>query len=205
MPEPTTATTSVATTRDHLDPARAVLDDAERLPPSVVEPACCDAGAQHRQLGELLPDVYLVTDTNGVIREANAAVSTLFHGARTYILGKPVHAFVHGEERTSLATRLAKLDNVTAARPAIWQGRFRARRRGEVLRVAARISPLVDAGGAVTGVQWLLRDVTAELATAERLQALERELERRVQRRTAELDAIVRVQAAQLAAARPHA
>lgn len=162
-------------------------------PPS----ACCTGRQLYEAVQTLLGDVYLATDADGVIREANAAVSALFGGARTYILGKPLSAFVHREDRASLAAKLARL-TCDERRPALWHGRLRPRRQAEALHVAARIGLVHDGAGRVDGLQWLLRDISAELAQAERLLTLERELERRVQARTAELEATVRVLQAQL-------
>lgn len=163
---------------------------------------CCANQQHYHELLDLIPDVVLLTDLNGVIEEANAAVSALFGTARSFVLGKPLHAFVHAEHRASLAAQLGALGEARR-RPAVWQGRIRSRRHEDVVLVAARIRPLVTADGAVTRHQWLLRDVSAALAQAERLATLERELEARVKARTAELEAVIRIQATQLVAARP--
>lgn len=159
--------------------------------------ACCAADHHYQELLDLLPDVYLLTDPHGVITEANPAVSALFGTARTYVIGKPLASFVHTQDRANLRAQLQSLGD-GKRRPAQWQGQMRPKRREEDLHVSARIRPLVDAGGEIIGLQWLLRDISAERDRAARLVALEQELETRVRTRTSELEAIVRLQAAQL-------
>lgn len=166
--------------------------------------ACCAADHHYQELLDLLPDVYLLTDPHGVITEASAAVSALFGTARTYVIGKPLASFVHTQDRPKLRAQLQTLGD-GKPRPAQWQGRMRPKRREEDLHVGARIRPLVAAGGEVVGLQWLLRDVSAEHERAARLAALEHELETRVRTRTSELEAIVRLQAAQLGAVQARA
>lgn len=158
----------------------------------------CPDRRRYQHLQDLMEDVYLVTDGAGVIHEANPTISGLFGNARTYILGKPVSAFVDSEDRSSLLQQLRKVVQ-RDRRPVQWEGRLRPRRQGETIFVRARIGALAKNNeGDVARFQWLLRDVSAERGARERLRALEHELERRVQSRTAELEATVGVLRARL-------
>ena len=50
---------------------------------------------RYHELFNFAPDGYLVTDPNGVVREANVAATELLGRARRYLVGKPIRVFVH--------------------------------------------------------------------------------------------------------------
>jgi PAS domain-containing protein len=49
---------------------------------------------KYRELFDFAPDGYLVTNSDGVIREANHAVAALFNVSPARLLGKPLVVFV---------------------------------------------------------------------------------------------------------------
>lgn len=48
---------------------------------------------RYQDLFEFAPDGYLVTDTNGVIQEANCAVAQLLNVSQKFLVGKPLYIF----------------------------------------------------------------------------------------------------------------
>jgi PAS domain S-box-containing protein len=156
-------------------------------------------GARSGWLFMLLPDPCFLTDPEGVIREANPAAGALLRLARTYLLGKPLAAYVAEEDLPSLHKALARVGALAEGKTLNWEGRLRPRRTTERVQAQARIVPLRGEDGATGGLCWLLRDVTAERRLAERYQALVAEQDARLLTRTMELEAIVRMQAAQIA------
>jgi PAS domain S-box-containing protein len=138
---------------------------------------------QYQILFNLAPDGYLVTDTVGVIHEANAEAARLLGMPRIYLLGKPLAGFVAQKEAQRFHTLLHALHLEPPSGHA-WIGDFHPPRSqpfiGE-LTVAIR----QDVSSNSTWYHWLLRNITARVQTeaalrqalAER-QRLEREAQR---------------------------
>ena len=149
-------------------------------------------------LADFLPDAYLVTDADGVVREANRAFAGLIGHARTYALGKPLAAYVHPPAREAFLARLARAG---AGGPAqAFETHLRGHRALPFVEVRVWLGPVRDADGAPVGLRWLLRDVTEENATAARLAQMEAAHAQELRTRTMELEAACRMLQAQLAA-----
>ena len=153
---------------------------------------------RHQELFDFLPDAGFVTDAKGVVQEANHAVSSLIGYARGYLRGKPLAALVHPEDGALFAAQLDRLRKAASDRVQAFALRLRARRTGAPVQTRVRVAPLRDGTGTLAGLRWLLRDVTAEAATTERLRTLEAAHAAELRTRTMELEAVVRMQAAQL-------
>jgi len=125
--------------------------------------------ARYRELFDLAPDGYLVTDTSGMILESNRAASELLGSPDYFLRHKPVVVFVDAPDRRLVLDQLH--DAVTG-------------REGEVVEFEARFAPPdgepFDASvhltvGGVTDpsaphVRWLVSDVSRRVA-AEQAQA----------------------------------
>jgi len=143
--------------------------------------------AERRRYAELFafaPDSYLVTDAQGVIREANHAATRLFgHGLQL-------------NAQIPLQT-LAARDSVRTIRNALTN--LQRRREVSALDVtmlsanrvpfpaAITIAPIRDAGGTLTGVRWAIRDVSEQRRLQAELRRMNDTLEDQVRERTAEL------------------
>lgn len=64
---------------------------------------------RYRLLFDLAPVPLVVTDDNGMIREANREAETLFQVQRMHLLGKPITSFVNSDERTAFRSRLNRI------------------------------------------------------------------------------------------------
>src|SRR5919197_99918 len=73
---------------------------------------------RYHELFNFAPDGYLVTDSNGVIREANVAATELLGRGRKYLVGKPVRVFVHADAQAALDRVLPRLRDPARARGA---------------------------------------------------------------------------------------
>jgi PAS domain S-box-containing protein len=134
-------------------------------------------------LFDLAPDGYLVTNTVGVIREANPEAARLLGLPRARLVGKPLGAFVAREEAQRFHTLLHTL-HIEPPPGQAWVGDFHPPCSqpfiGE-LTVAIR----QDVSPNSKWYHWLLRDISARVqaeaalhhAVAER-QRLEREAQR---------------------------
>src|SRR5215217_7306866 len=70
--------------------------------------------ARYRGLFDFAPDGYVVTDDEGVVREANHAAADLLGRVARHMPGKPLRVFVHPDDRPRLDALLADL---AAGRP----------------------------------------------------------------------------------------
>jgi PAS domain S-box-containing protein len=110
-----------------------------------------------RELFEVAPEGHIITDPSGTIREANRGAAALLNIPIDYLLGKPLAVFIGPEERRSFRVRVyrARANGAEEAWPASL-----IPRGGDALRVLLAASPLLDARGTVTGIRWLVRDVS---------------------------------------------
>lgn len=111
----------------------------------------------NRALFDGAADALLVTDAEGVVRDANAAAGALLNLGARAIRGKPVAVFVPTEERLEFRTRLRGL--VDEPLPARFDVCLQPRMAVPV-RVEASVARFAPPGGA-PGLHWTLRDVSA--------------------------------------------
>lgn len=111
----------------------------------------------NRALFEGAADAALVTDPDGMVRDANAAAAALLGLPGRSLRGKPLAVFVPSDERTEFRGRLRTL--VHEPLPARFDLRLQPRLAVPVTVEAsvARFAP----PGAAPGLHWTLRDVTA--------------------------------------------
>ena len=82
---------------------------------------------KYQELFDCAPDGYLVTDSDGAVREANHAVADLFNISLTDLLSKPLIDFVVESDRPAFRERLNSLSQ--AQRIADWQVSIQPRER----------------------------------------------------------------------------
>jgi PAS domain S-box-containing protein len=176
--------------------AEAVTDAVERLRTAQTEVAAeADELRQlleserlrYRDLFEWAPDAYLVTDPRGTVREANRAAERLLGRSREFLIGKPLATLLARPERKAfriMLDRLATLEVVSD-----WDLSFQRADRS-AFAAAVTVSAMRDRHDVLVGLRWLVRDVSEQHAEVERVRSANIELDRRVARRTAELEAV---------------
>ncbi|HEX8361369.1 MAG TPA: PAS domain-containing protein [Longimicrobium sp.] len=102
-----------------------------------------------------LPDPCLVTDTAGVVREANRAAAELLGAREDALPGKPLAVFVSEEDRRDFRGRM--LEGIPAGETAEWTVRLHPRNAPPV-RVQVRVRVVREAA-ARNGLVWLFRNV----------------------------------------------
>jgi PAS domain S-box-containing protein len=145
---------------------------------------------RYQELFDLAPDPYLTTNAEGVITEANNAAVCLLNVPLEKLKGQPISAFVAAGRRRAFRAglnRIAVGEN-PAPEAEEWTVEIRPRRNAPV-EVSVAAAGVRQKGGKVSTVRWLLRDVTARLRAEAEVRTLNVELERRVQERTAALEA----------------
>jgi len=111
---------------------------------------------RYRDLFEAAPDGYLVTDTGGIILDANGAATTLLNSLQQFLVGKPLAAFIAPEEALAFRFRLLHLAQIDRAGE--WEVRLHPIQRPPFTAVVT-VGVVRDAEGRPTALRWLVRDV----------------------------------------------
>lgn len=123
---------------------------------------------RYEELFEFAPDGYLVTDVDGNIREANRAAAVLLGVSQGYLVGKPLTVFVAPEDLRAFRARLAEAAQQRPGR--LWDTRLQRRDRGP-FDAALSVAPVQPAPGKVSGLRWLLRDISERKQLQESLRS----------------------------------
>ncbi len=143
---------------------------------------------QYRDLFELAPDAYLVTNTQGEIIDANKAAEGLFRIAAESLIGKLLGVYLVSYDERPVGTReMADLASRVHMRRE-WNGRVRRRHAGAADVSVAALAVRHPATGAMLGARWLIRDITAQVRAESAVRELNSSLEKRVGQRTRELE-----------------
>ena len=153
---------------------------------AVVQQVVVRARQQYQQLFDLDPDEHLVTDSHGLIQEANQAAAARLGVSQERLVGLPLALFVPREERRAFRMQLATL--ATTPRRQTWEGRLQPRRQPPF---AAELTVTVIPAPQSKCVRllWLLRDIAEHTQDEATLRHAYEALEQRVMERTAALAA----------------
>ena len=136
---------------------------------------------RYATLFELAPDGYLVTDTDGLIYQANRAAAALCGLPQADLEQKPLILFVAAADRPSFQARLAEPQAQQD-----WEITLVSQNR-EPVTVAITVASLKKTQGQGATLLWLLRDITQRKQIEQQLRLAHDDLERQVAARTAEL------------------
>jgi PAS domain S-box-containing protein len=129
---------------------------------------------RYRELFELAPDAYLVTDIVASIQEANQAAAALLAVPKHRLRGKPLVLFIQPAEQRMFHERLIALSRRRGVHT--WEIRLQPRHRAP-LYAAVTTAAVHDAQGQLGGFRWLLRDISERKAAQERAQQAEQALQ----------------------------
>jgi two-component system, OmpR family, sensor histidine kinase VicK len=113
--------------------------------------------ADYRQLFELAPDPYIVTDLSGNILEANAASAGLLRVPAAELPGLPLLQFIPSPSKPQAVERLSSLRNPGSMEE--WEGQILPE-EGDPVPVWFRVGGVPPEQGATQELRWLVRDVT---------------------------------------------
>ena len=135
---------------------------------------------RYRELFESAPGACLLTDSSGLIVEANSIAGELLGIPHKRLVGKPIAIFIPVENRKQFRRTLLKLNRNTAA--AEWQLEL-------VSRDERRFDAVLNAAPALGGgLRWTIQDISERVAVERHLRTLASALEERVLERTDELE-----------------
>jgi PAS domain S-box-containing protein len=112
---------------------------------------------RYQDLFEFIPNAYLVTDSKGIIQEANRAAATLLGVPQQFLVGKPLVLFVSREEWRTFLIELAQRHHWDH-KPE-WEVCL-CPRNGEPIDVTLTASTVRDSEGRLLALHWLLHDIT---------------------------------------------
>ncbi|MEH2250203.1 PAS domain S-box protein [Nostoc sp.] len=117
-----------------------------------------EAERQHYQdLFEFAPDGYLVTNTEGIIQEANHTAAKLLNVSKQFLVGKPMINFVPLQERQQVRSELIQLSQSDKVKELLV--RFQ-QRYGEFFDAALTVGVVRNHQDKAISLRWLLRDIT---------------------------------------------
>ena len=141
---------------------------------------------RYRELFDLAPDAYLVTDVHGTIREANLAAGQLLGVERKFLVGKSIQLFFEDGARREYRHQLDQLCD--SDRGEEWEIWLTPRNRQRT-PVAVSLGRARNNDYAKDSYRWILRDITRRKAAEDALRELNHDLELRVASRTSQLAA----------------
>jgi PAS domain S-box-containing protein len=126
------------------------------------------AALRYRELFDFAPDGYLVTDLEGVIVDANHAAVLLLQTRKGFLCDKPLPLLVCADRRADFYALLIRLRQGGIVRD--WYAKLQPS-RSQSVEVWLGATAIVDEEGRVSGIRWLLRNVTPGLAAENALRA----------------------------------
>ncbi len=119
---------------------------------------CLETERQYYQeLFEFAPDAYLVTNTEGIIQEANFNAAKLLNVSKQFLVGKPMINFVPLEERQHLRSELIQLSQSDRVKELLIRLQ---QRHGEFFDAALTVAVARNPKGKATSLRWVLRNIT---------------------------------------------
>jgi PAS domain S-box-containing protein len=117
-----------------------------------------EAERQHYQdLFEFAPDGYLVTNTEGIIQEANHTAAKLLNVSKHFLVGKPMINFVLLEERQKVGSELIQLSQSDGVRELLVRLQ---KRYGESFDAALTVTVVRNQQGKAISLRWMVHDIS---------------------------------------------
>jgi PAS domain S-box-containing protein len=114
---------------------------------------------RYLDLFEFAPNSYIVTDTEGRIRNANRAAVSLLGLTCDRLIGKLIIAFVPDADRKTFRANLAQVQQ-SGTSSQNWEGHIQKQQSGSLIPCEMTIARLSNAEKKITELLWLIRDVS---------------------------------------------
>ncbi|MEH2441585.1 PAS domain-containing sensor histidine kinase [Nostoc sp.] len=127
---------------------------------------------RYQDLFDLAPDAYLVTDVDGIIKEANYVTAALLSVRQNYLVGKSFIIFIAEADRQTFTNKLANLQQIQD-----WEVDLQSR-GGTTFPASIKMVAMYDSQGQQVGWRWLLCDISEQQAILRDRQKAESDLHR---------------------------
>jgi len=141
---------------------------------------------RYRELFDFAPDCYLVTDSKGIILEANQAAAAMLGRNKQAIVGSPLVVYIDHGWRKSFLSLTYKLQKSKKIETEHCELRIQPHRH-EPVPVEVTLSSIHDQNNKLIGIRWLLRDISERKKADKALEEYSRGLEELVEERTRKL------------------
>ncbi|MBD0385250.1 MAG: response regulator [Nostoc sp. C3-bin3] len=112
---------------------------------------------RYQELFDFAPDGYLVTDTNGIILEANRAASIQINVLQRFLIGKSLLTFIARSDHQTFFNYLTQLQHLD--RGGEWEVCLQPREK-ICFDVALTAVTVCNSEGKAVSLRWLMRDIT---------------------------------------------
>lgn len=127
---------------------------------------------RYMDLFDFAPDGYLVTDTKGIILEANRAASHQLQVSKQFLQSKPLVNFIPQEERLAFRSQLQLLQLRDKEGLHEWEICMLSR-EGNKFDCSLSVTTVQDWQGNPIGWRWLMRDITARKQAEEQIHSIQ--------------------------------
>lgn len=111
---------------------------------------------RYQNLFEFAPDGYLVTNAEGIVKEANPAAAKLLNISQQFLIGKLMTNFISLEERQCFRTELNQLSQSDRIKELVLRLQQHC---GEFFDAALTVAVVRNQYGRVSSLHWLLRNI----------------------------------------------
>jgi PAS domain S-box-containing protein len=144
--------------------------------------------SRYRELFDSAPVGYILTSQQGIIQKVNLTAANLLHETPEFLVGLPLARLLAREERAVFFANLGRLTRQEVPRIENWEASIQLRNLPP-FPCSLLVNLVHDEANRLTGLRWILRDITERRLAEDDILKLNAELEKRVRDRTAALEA----------------
>ncbi|HWH69060.1 MAG TPA: ATP-binding protein, partial [Candidatus Sulfotelmatobacter sp.] len=144
--------------------------------------------SRYRELFHSAPIGYILTNRQGLIQQVNTSAAGLLNESPEFLVGFPLARLLAREERAAFFGNIGRLTRREVEEIENWESVLQPHNR-PAFPCSLTVNLVQDEPSGLTGLRWIVRDITERKQAEEKALRLNAELEQRVRERTAALEA----------------